>query len=67
MTFATIKATKRKEKKQVATFQEGRLVFVGVTQISATTVWVDDKYKHMITPSINTKKGEGAIDDTWED
>ncbi len=38
-----------------------------MTQISATIVWVDDKYKHMVTTSIDTKKGEGVANDTWED
>ncbi len=37
-----------------------------MTQIGATTIWVDDKYKHMITTSVDTKKGEGVANDTRE-
>lgn len=67
MAFATGKAARRKEREQAAAFREGRLAPLGVAQIGATTVRVDDKYKHMLTSSTDTKKGEGAADDAWED
>jgi hypothetical protein len=38
-----------------------------VTQIGATIVRVDYRYKHMNVSYVDTKKGEGAIEDTWED
>jgi ATP-dependent RNA helicase DDX5/DBP2 len=67
MVFAIGKVERRKEKKQATTFQEGRFVLVRVTQIGATTIWVDDIYKHMIAPFVDTKKGEGATNNAWED
>jgi ATP-dependent RNA helicase DDX5/DBP2 len=67
MAFATGKAARKKEREQAAAFREGRLAPVGVTQIGATTVRVDDRYKHMIAPTVDVKKGEGAADDAWED
>lgn len=39
----------------------------GIAQIGATTVRVDDKYKHMLVPIVDAKKGEGAADDAWDD
>ncbi len=54
MAFAIRKVARRKEREEVATFQERRFAFVGVTQIGGTTIRVDDRYKHIITPSIDT-------------
>jgi hypothetical protein len=50
MAFAIRKVARRKEREEVATFREWRFAFVGVTQIGATTIRVDDRYKHMIAP-----------------
>ncbi len=67
MVFAIGKVERRKERGQATTFWKGRLVLVGVAQIGATTIWVDDKYKHMIAPFVDAKKGKGAANDAWED
>jgi ATP-dependent RNA helicase DDX5/DBP2 len=67
MVFAIGKVERKKEREQATTFRERRLVLVRMTHIGATTIWVDDKYKHMIAPFVNTKKGEGATNDAWED
>ncbi len=67
MEFSIGKVERRKEREQATTFREGRLVLVGVTHIGATIIWVDDKYKHMIAPFVDTKKGEGVANDAWGD
>uniref|UniRef100_A0A7I4FAT6 RNA helicase n=1 Tax=Physcomitrium patens TaxID=3218 RepID=A0A7I4FAT6_PHYPA len=67
MAFATGKAARRKEREQAAAFREGRMTPLGVAQVGATTVRVDDKYKHMLSATADPKKGEGAADDAWED
>jgi ATP-dependent RNA helicase DDX5/DBP2 len=66
MAFAIGKVASRKEREQAVAFREWGFTLIGVTQIGATTVWVDDKYKHMIATFVDTKKGEGVVDDTWE-
>lgn len=67
MAFATGRAARKKEREQAAAFREGRLSATGVGQIGNTTVRVEDKYKHMLVPSVDPKKGEGAADDAWDD
>ncbi|CAM6125535.1 unnamed protein product [Calypogeia fissa] len=67
MAFATGKAARKKEREQALAFREGRVAPTGVAQIGATTVRVDDKYKHMLVPIVDPKKGEGAADDAWDD
>ncbi len=63
MAFAIGKVVKGKEREQALTFKKGRLALVAMTHIGATIIWVDDKYKYMITTFVDTKKGEGVADD----
>ncbi|KAJ7547940.1 hypothetical protein O6H91_08G110700 [Diphasiastrum complanatum] len=67
MAFATGKAARKKEREQAAAFREGRLAQIGSAQIGSTSVRVDDKYKHMLVPVVDPRKGEGAADDAWDD
>lgn len=67
MAFATGRAARKKEREQAAAFREGRLAVPGTGQIGSTTVRVEDKYKHMLVLSGDSKKGEGAADDAWDD
>ena len=62
-----MQAARKKEREQAAAFREGRLGVTGVGQIGNTAVRVEDKYKHMLVPSVDPKKSEGAADDAWDD
>eukprot|EP00246_Nothoceros_aenigmaticus_P018493 TRINITY_DN968_c0_g1_i3.p1 TRINITY_DN968_c0_g1~~TRINITY_DN968_c0_g1_i3.p1 ORF type:complete len:195 (+),score=46.16 TRINITY_DN968_c0_g1_i3:196-780(+) len=66
MAFATGKAARRKEREQAAAFREGRVAPAAAGQSGATTVRVDDRYKHMLVPSLDRSRGEGAADDAWD-
>lgn len=68
MAFATGRAARKKEREQAAAFREGRLTnATGVAMVGNTSVRVDDRYKHMLVSSADSKKGAGAADDAWDD
>eukprot|EP00897_Mesotaenium_endlicherianum_P009468 jgi/Mesen1/854/ME000112S10995 len=59
-------AARRKEREEAAAFREGRSASQGTAVIGATTVRVDDKYRHMLAAAPDAKSA-GAADDAWGD
>uniref|UniRef100_M1CPI1 Dead box ATP-dependent RNA helicase n=2 Tax=Solanum TaxID=4107 RepID=M1CPI1_SOLTU len=64
VTIAMGKTARRKEREAAAAEKEARSELSKLSLVGST-VNVEDKYRHMIAPSMIKK--EGAADDAWDD
>jgi len=63
--FATGKVARRKEREEAAAQKEAMIAGSRFSVTGSSSIKVEDKYRHMISPSL--VKTEGAADGAWDD